>query len=72
MRAKCHGSVPPHPQEFSRLGGAKGIALQKHTKPHSAATHNKLSVVPQHRWGKVAICNKKVMEWAICLLEYAC
>ena len=50
---------PPHPH--SRLGGAKGIALQKHAKHCSAATHN-LSVVLQHKWGKVAVCNKKVME----------
>ena len=60
---------PTHTQqEFARLGGAKGIALQKHAKPCSAATHNKLSVVLQHKRGKVAICNKKVMEWATCLL----
>ena len=44
------------------------IALQKHAKPYSAATHNELGVVLWHRWGKVAICNKKVMEWALCLL----
>ena len=55
-------------QEFARLGGAKGTALQKHAKPCSAATHNKLSVVLQHKWGKVAICNKKVRRWALCLL----
>ena len=62
---------PTHTQqEFAglRLGGAKGIALQKHAKHCSAATHNKLSVVLQHKRGKVAICNKKVMEWASCLL----
>ena len=47
-------------QEFARLGGAKGIALQKHAKHCSAATHNKLSVVLQHKRGKVAICNRKV------------
>ena len=59
---------PTHTQqEFARLGGAKGIALQKHAKHHSAATHN-LGVVLQHKWGKVATCNKKVMEWALCLL----
>ena len=56
--------APPHTQqEFARLGGAKGIALQKHAKHCSAATHN-LSVVLQHKWGKVAACNKKVMGWA--------
>ena len=60
---------PTHTQqEFAGLGGAKGIALQKHAKPYSAATHNELGVVLWHRWGKVAICNKKVMEWALCLL----
>ena len=52
---------PPAPKEFAGLGGAKGIALQKHAKPYSAATHNKLSVVLWHRWGRAAICNKKVM-----------
>ena len=59
---------PTHTQqEFAGPGGAKGIALQKHAKHCSAATHN-LSVVLQHKWGKVAACNKKVMEWALCLL----
>ena len=53
---------PTHTQqEFAGLGGAKGIALQKHAKHCSAATHNKPSVVLQHKRGKVAICNKKVM-----------
>ena len=57
---------PTHIQQgFVGLRGAKGTALQGHAKPHSAATHNKLSVVPQHNWGKVAICNKKVMWWAL-------
>ena len=58
---------PPAPKEFARLGGVEGIALQEHAKHCSAATHN-LSVVLQHKWGKVATCNKKVMEWALCLL----
>ena len=42
-------------------------AMQRHARPHSAATHFRPSVVLQHKWGKVASCNKKGNEVSIML-----
>ena len=42
-------------------------AMQRHAKPHSAATHFRPSVVLQHKGGKVASCNKKGNEVGIML-----
>ena len=42
-------------------------AMQRHAKPHSATTRRKPSEVLQHKWGKVASCNKEGNEVGIML-----
>ena len=42
-------------------------AMQGHARPRSVATHFRPSVVLQHRWGKVASCNKEGNEVNIML-----
>ena len=41
--------------------------MQRHAKFHSATTRRKPSQVLQHRWGKVASCNKEGNEVSIML-----
>ena len=55
-------------QEFvSRLEWDWNKIMQRHAKTHSATTRRKPSQVLQHRWGKVASCNKEGNEVSIML-----
>ena len=55
-------------QEFvSRLEWDWNKIMQRHAKPHNAATRHKPSHVLQQRWGKVASCNEEGNEVSIML-----